>query len=140
MNKIKLKKKKLARPVTVDQWIEVTHENGVTTSTYYPPNDELEKYRLDMDPAPSLVYRRINFINGIPHEYDWTQPDEDVRLYGGHFLHRVLIEEWPQVMQDEREFGGGHVVPAANPQPRPEALGPCPCRRCTAERESPQAA
>ena len=140
MKRIKLRKKKLERPVTADQWIEVTHENGVTTSTFYPPNDEFEKYRLELDPPPSLIYRRINFVNGIPKEYDWTDPDEDVRLYGGHFLHRMLVEDWPEVMEQERRYGTGHVIPSENPQPRPEAWGPCPCRRCTAERESSKAA
>jgi hypothetical protein len=131
-------KRKIEKPVTHQQWIEVIRVNGQTVSKFYPSNAEFEKERLDMDPPPSLIYRRLNFVNGVPNEYMWTDPTPTVRIRGGHFLHRVLAEDWPYVMEQERLHGNIHVRPSPRPQPRPEAFGPCPCEACTREREQPE--
>jgi hypothetical protein len=131
------KKKKMERPIVHDQWIEVTVVDGKTVSTFYPPNKEFEKERLDLDIQPTLIYRRLNFVHGVPREYAWTNPTPSVTRLGGLFLHRVKIEDWPAILELERVHGNGHVMPSPNPQPRPEAYGPCPCPECVAERETP---
>lgn len=128
-------KKKVLKPVTLEQWIEVRRKNGEYISMFFPPNRELEKIRQDMDPQPSLVYRRINFVHGVPEDYNWTEPDAMLRQRGGFFLHRFKIEEWPVIMQLEARFGNHHALPANDPQERPEAFGPCPCERCKAKRD-----
>jgi hypothetical protein len=133
--KIKLRKKK-EKPVTHQQWIEVRRVNGVTVSTFFPANEEFEKERLEMDPEPTLIYRRLNFVHGVPREYLWTNPTPQIKMRGGHFLHRMSVEDWPAVMEDERKMNPRHAVPAARPLPRHEAFGPCPCEHCTQEREN----
>jgi hypothetical protein len=135
MTRIKNKNKK--RIIRHDQWIEIKRKNGQTIVEYYPPNLEFERLRLEMDPPPHLIYRRMNFVNGVPNEYLWTKPDENIRLYGGLFLQRILPEDWPAIMAAELTLGNTHIVPATNAQPRPPELGPCPCPACTAEREDP---
>jgi len=120
-----------------EQWIEIEREDGRTVTTCYPPNEEFEQLRLKMDPPPDMIYRRLNFIHGVPPEYLWIEPTPEFQMYGGLFLQRVTVEEWPEIMEREQTAGDGHVVSARFPQPRPEVLGPCPCARCTAERADP---
>ena len=43
-------KKKIEKPVVLDQWIEITRQDGKTVTTPYPPNKELERLRQEMDP------------------------------------------------------------------------------------------
>jgi hypothetical protein len=124
------------RPIAHEQWIEVTRENGITVTTFYPPNDEFEKLMDDMDPKPDLIYRRVNFIHGVPPEYSWLDFGPEFARYGGLVLQRVLPSEWPSIKLAESLAPGHHVVSAENPQPRPAGWGPCPCPRCTEERET----
>jgi hypothetical protein len=131
----KSRPKKKDRPLTHDQWIEVQVVNGVTVTTFYPPNREFEKERLEMDPAPSLIYRRINFVNGVPAEYRWTRPTPSVEKYGGLFLHRMTVDGWLIVMGQERQAPHQHVIASQTPQPRPEEFGPCPCPDCSRKRD-----
>ena len=130
----RIKKKKI-RPVTHDQWIEIARKDGKTVCTFYPPNAEFERLRHELDPPPVLIYRRLNFINGVPREYEWTNPTVSVRQFGGHYLHRLTIDEWLSALEQERHEGNVRVV-FRRGQPRPPEFGPCPCDRCTAEREA----
>jgi hypothetical protein len=132
----KIKKRLKKKLVIHEQWIEVLKQGEEQTSTFYPPNDEFTRMLEDMDPQPDLIYRRMNFICGVPKQYMWTEPSKNARLNGGHALHRMKAEEWPHVMEEERLNGNKFVVPAPEQQPRPEQFGPCPCARCTEEREA----
>jgi hypothetical protein len=84
-------KKKKDRPVTHDQWVEITRKDGKTITTFYPPNAEFERRRLEMDPPPSLIYRRLNFVHGVPKEYNWTNPTPSIQIWGGCLLHRMKV-------------------------------------------------
>lgn len=130
------RKRKNGRPITHDQWIEITVEDGITVSTFYPPNAEFEKLMCEMEPRPDLLYRRLNFIHGVPREYNWVAPTPEFRLYGGLFLQRILPSDWPYISFMENLKPGHHAISAPNPQPRPAAWGPCPCPQCTEERET----
>lgn len=128
-------KKKKERPVTHDQWIEITRKNGEIITKCYPPNAEFERLRQEMDPPPSLIYRRLNFVHGVPEEYSWCYPPIHMKQFGGHYLLRLTTEDWLDVMQRERRDGNQRVLPSKS-QRRPAEFGPCPCDRCTAEREA----
>ncbi len=129
--------KKAKRFIRHEQWIEIEQREGKTVTIYYPPNQEFEELRLKMDPPPDMIYRRLNFIHGVPLQYSWIDPSPDFQKYGGLFLQRVTVEEWPSILALEQRPGNQHVISARFPQPRPEVLGPCPCARCTAERADP---
>ena len=129
------KKLKSQRPIQLEQWIEISVENGVTVSRFYPPNHELSDILAMMDPKPDLIYRRLNFVDGVPLDYYWVKPTPTFRKYGGMYVQRVLPEEWPHLLLAEGKVGV-HVTPARYPQPRPESWGPCPCPACTKERET----
>jgi hypothetical protein len=88
-----------------------------------------------MDPAPTLIYRRLNFVNGVPSEYSWTRPDIRTKTIGGLFLHRMNVEDWPEIYRQEKLLGL-HVLPSTHRVDRPAAFGPCPCNECTTAREA----
>jgi hypothetical protein len=133
---MKRTKKKLKKLVIHQQWIDITKKGDGQTSVFYPPNDEFTRMMEDMDPKPDLIYRRLNFINGVPEQYTWTSPDARAEAYGGHALVRMKVEDWPLALKEERLNGNKFAVPPARQQPRPEQFGPCPCPRCTAKREA----
>lgn len=133
-------KRKLPKPITHEQWIEVTRKDGQTITTLYPPNAEFERLRLEMDPPAELIYRRYNFVHGVPAEYLWTNPSLNARMHGGAYLQRMKVEDWTSLLDLELREGNTIARPCNNAQRRPAAYGPCPCRRCTAEREAEYAA
>ncbi len=122
------------RPVQLEQWIEIMIETNRTVSTFYPSNEEIALILRKMNPKPDLIYRRLNFVDGVPVEYDWIKPTPTFKQYGGMWVQRMLPDEWPHLMRRERG-ADGHAVGARYSQPRPEAWGLCPCPTCTRERE-----
>ncbi|MBV9406979.1 MAG: hypothetical protein JO211_16645 [Acidobacteriaceae bacterium] len=120
----------------LDQWVEIRITDGVVTTELFPPNAELRKKGEEMNPPPQLVYRRLNFPDGVPAEYDWTNPSETARRYGGIALQRMALDTWLALIQTELSRGDGHLSPTPGGNlPRPQDRGPCPCPDCTAERE-----
>ena len=134
MKKIKTRRSK-EKPVIHEQWIEVQLLDGESVTTFFPPNEEFETERLEMDPQPTLIYRRFNFVHGVPTEYDWTLPTPAVKKRGGLFLQRMSLADWINVLAAERLNNHTQVVSAEHPLARPEAFGPCPCPDCRAQRE-----
>jgi hypothetical protein len=56
----------------LEQWVEVRVTDGVTTTEYVPTNAELRKMGAESEAVPQMVYRRMNFPDGVPVEYAWT--------------------------------------------------------------------
>jgi hypothetical protein len=52
-----------------------------------------------MDPPPELVYRRLNFVHGVPPAYDWTGADPEVRVRGGCGIQRMDVNTWLNVIE-----------------------------------------
>lgn len=128
-------RKSKRKTILHEQWIEVRRVDGKTVTTFYPPNHELEESRLKMNPKPSLIYRRVNFVHGVPPEYHWTDPSPEVEKLGGLFLQRATPGDWLKVMEAERKLQNKIMVPTYKFVPRPEEFGPCPCDRCSTLRE-----
>ena len=123
--------KRMRKIPILDQWIEVYRENGVTQTELFPSNQVLIEEGKRMDPPPELVYRRINFPAGVPVEYDWTQPDEQTRKYGG-CVQRMTVDTWLQTIAREATQAGGHLGHTGQPNvPRPKERGGCDCKACT---------
>jgi hypothetical protein len=115
-----------------EQWIEIEWIDGKSVTTFYPPNEEFERLRLAKEPQPTLIYRRLNFVGGVPGEYSWTAPPTpESATYGGHCLIRLTVNDWIDVMETERLRGCDRVLQPRAMQPRPEEYGPCPCPRCS---------
>ncbi len=87
-----------------------------------------------MWPAPELVYRRFNFVNGIPEEYYWTADDPQKRQYGGAGIQRMTVDKWLETIELEKNRADGHLGPTAGGVgnlPRPKERGGCDCEVCT---------
>jgi hypothetical protein len=127
-NPKKQKHKKLPR---MEQWIEVRiEEDGTVKTTLYPSNEQLIEDGQEMWPAPELVYRRINFPDGVPPEYYWATSDEQVRKFGCCGIQRMTIDIWLETIDREKLRTDGHVGPTDVPNlPRPD--GTCTCPVCS---------
>lgn len=124
--------KKREKISVLDQWIEVRIEDGKTITEFYPSNEKLIEEGQAMDPLPDLVYRRLNFLDGIPPEYAWTSNDPDQRAQGGCGIQRMTIDAWLQVIENEKLSGTGHIGPTGvGNLPRPKERGGCECPLCT---------
>jgi hypothetical protein len=128
--RIKLKKKK-DRTLVVGQWFEIEVVAGVTRTTAYPSNEEVEKLIAEKEEATGrpveLVYRRLNIINGIPDEYKWTTDDPLKHKFGGLSVQRLRVADWRKHIIEE---AGGHLMPSHFHMPRPEDRGGCDCQAC----------
>jgi len=98
-----------------------------------PGNAEIAERASKMEPPPELVYRRLNFPERVPPEYDWTDPDENMRRYGGGGVQRMTYDRWVAVKEREEARGNGHVGPTGGGNlPRPKEHGGCECAVCQA--------
>ncbi len=123
--------KKRKKIVRMEQWIEVRIRDGQAVSKLYPPNDTLIKEGQKMLPPPEFVYRRINFPDGVPHEYDWTGISEAQRKLGGCGIQRMTVDTWLEVIDREKLREDGHVGPTGvGNLPRPREHGECGCKTC----------
>lgn len=119
------KKKKMER---LEQWIEVRIVNGLAVTRLYPSNENLLAYAKALDPFPQYMYRRINFPDGIPSEYNWVGVEnEEHRQRGGCGLQRMTVKSWQRAIQEEARYGDGHIGPVFN---LPHANGECDCQVC----------
>jgi hypothetical protein len=132
--------KKLRNIQTLEQWVEVTVENGVTRTTLTPSNQKLIEKGQTMDPPPELVYRRLHFPNGVPDEYSWATDDPLLKRYGGLGIQRMSIDTWLDVLDEEKLRTDGHIGPSGAPVPRPKERGHCDCPTCTRFRNLAEAA
>src|SRR2546421_317991 len=105
----KMAKKKTDRKMeTLEQWVQVTIEDGKTVTKLYPSNEEMLKRLNAMDTPPDMVYRRLNFVHGVPVEYFWATPDPVRRKNGGHGIQRMAVHTWLKAIEDEK--AEGHVA------------------------------
>jgi hypothetical protein len=134
MSALRIKKRtKPVKPLIVDQWVEVEVKDGVTTTTRYPGDEEVltciaEKTK-QTGREVDMVYRRLNFVHGVPPEYGWTTKDPMKIKYGGHSIQRLRVEDWKDLLPLE---AGGHMMGCRYYMPRPEASGGCECSSCRA--------
>ena len=126
------KQKKIAR---LEQWIEVRIVDGKTVTALYPSNEKLIERGQRMWPAPELVYRRINFPDGVPVEYHWSLPPdhtEQQKQLGGCGIQRMTVDTWLEVIEREKLREHGHIGPTGvGNLPRPKETGGCNCPVCT---------
>ena len=116
----------------LEQWVEIWAEDAVTRTVLYPGNEELCKQAEKMESFPELVYRRLNFRNGVPAEYLWTLPNKQALLYGGGGIQRMTFAQWLHVIALEKESGTEHIGPTGSGNlPRPNERGGCECPVCT---------
>ena len=122
-----------SRTVTLlEQWVEIWAEDGKTRTVLHPANEELVKQVDKLESPPDLVYRRLNFRNGVPPEYLWTMPNKQTLRQGGGGIQRMIFAHWLQVIALESAAGSEHIGPTGvGNLPRPNERGGCECPVCT---------
>ena len=126
--------KKRKKITILDQWVEIeVSPSGKTVTTLYPSNEILIADGQKKWPPPEMVYRRLNFVDGVPHEYHWTTSDETLRERGGCGIQRMTVDTWLELIEKEKALGTGHILPTGN-LPRPEERGGCDCKVCSHNR------
>jgi hypothetical protein len=124
--------KKQRKLVILNQWFEIEVENGRTVTKAYPSNEKLIEEGKAMFPPPDLVYRRLNFPDGVPPEYYWATQNPEARELGGTGIQRMTVDTWLEVIERETARGTGHVGPTGvGTLPRPAEHGICECPVCT---------
>jgi len=120
-----------------EQWVEVTITDGVTKTAYVPTNEELLEDLEKQQIEPKMVYRRLNFPDGLPPEYAWTNlhdpktcetaknghwcPLCSVHERGGAGIQRMTFDTWLQIIEQESQTPGQHAGPTGTgnlPQPK----------------------
>ena len=128
-------KKKRKKIVYLDQWVEVeVSPAGKTITTAYPSNEILIAGGQKLWPPPEFVYRRFNFVDGVPEEYAWATDDETTRQLGGMGIQRMTVDTWLDLIDEEKELGTGHML-STGTLPRPEEHGGCDCNVCSHNRK-----
>ena len=116
----------------LEQWVEIeVSPAGKTVTTQYPSNEILIQDGQKKWPAPEMVYRRMHFVHGVPHEYAWATSDERIRKSGGMGIQRMTVETWLELIEKEKALGTGHLLPCGGNLPRPEERGGCDCPTCS---------
>ena len=127
--------KKRKKIQTLEQWVEIeVSPTGRTVTTQHPSNEILIQDGQKKWPAPEMVYRRMHFVHGVPHEYAWATSDERIRKSGGMGIQRMTVDTWLELIEKEKALGTGHLLPCGGNLPRPEERGGCDCAVCSKNR------
>ena len=120
--------------------MEIRVTDGVTSTEYVPTNAELRKMGEESEAVPQMVYRRMNFPDGVPVEYKWTNSHEVEScektlkgewceqcapfLHGGAGIQRMTYETWLEISEKEELREGGHAgITGVGNLPRPKERG-----------------
>ncbi len=112
---------------TAEQWVEVRIVDGVTVTYYIPSNEALIEELAKKELKPKTVDRRLNFPDGLPPEYAWTNlhhpdtcelgqagrwcPKCVAKARGGQGVQRMTYDTWLQVIEREKQTPGQHAGP-----------------------------
>jgi hypothetical protein len=106
-------------------------KSAVTITTRHPSDEFMHEFialRTEQTGrAVDLVYRRFNFVHGVPAEYRWATDDPRQIRYGGHAIQRLRLQDWKNLIALE---AGGHMQKCDTYMPRPEYAGGCECDAC----------
>jgi hypothetical protein len=93
------------KPAFIEQWVEIRNVKNQVVAEFTPTNDELAIEIEQKKVRPTLLYRRLNFPDGVPSKYQWTRPRTGRATLGGMAAQRMTIETWEKLRETERESG-----------------------------------
>lgn len=103
------KQEKTFEELKVEQVAEVQLVQGECRTTYYPTNEQIVEAVAKQPRAPLYIRRWINFPNGVPAEYAWSNPNIMQREVEARGSQTMLYPMWLQVI--EKEKATGHIGP-----------------------------
>ena len=121
----------------LDQWVDVTIEEGRAVTRLEPSNEQLFEDRETMKPPPEQVRRRFVFHDGVPEEYGWCAGlYEQVKGRMKYGVQQMTIKTWLQAVEREKAAGTGHLGDAGEDLPDPKRRGWCWCTVCARTTET----
>lgn len=114
----------------LDQWVDVTVEDGRTVTKLEPSNEQLFEDRGTMKPPPEEVRRRFTFHDGLPEEYGWAFRGDELRATRKWGVQQMRIETWLAAVEREKAAGTGHLSDTGEDLPDPKRRTWCWCTVC----------
>ncbi len=103
------KEEKLLADSKVVQYVEVKLTAAGCQTSYYPTNEQLVQAVAQREERPLFLKRWIHFPDGIPAEYDWTNPNELQQTIDITGTQTMTYARWLQAIEEEKATG--HVGP-----------------------------
>ena len=120
----------------LDQWVDVTIENGRAVTRLEPSNEQLFEDRETMEPPPEEVRRRFTFHDGVPEEYGWCGGlYEHVKGSTKYGVQQMTIRTWLAAIEREKATGTGHLSDTGEDLPDPKRRTWCWCTVCARTKE-----
>jgi hypothetical protein len=93
----------------VEQVVQVEIHDGKCKTTFYPTNEQLIG-EVAARPKPVLFFTRwIQFADGVPPEYDWSNPDEMQQITETTGVQKMTYKRWLKLIEEEKI--NGHIGP-----------------------------
>ncbi len=108
---LKKKQEHAAREMLAMQYVDVMGNDCDTTTTWLPTNETILKMVENTGKTPAFVNRYLFFLNGVPPEYEWTNPNHIQRTEPAIGLQRMLYSDWLALVDQEK--AGHHIQPRA---------------------------
>ncbi len=91
------------------QYVDVMGNDCDTTTTWLPTNETILKMVENTGKTPEFVNRYLFFWNGVPPEYEWTNPTHIQREHSSIGIQRMFYSDWLKLIEDEKSTG--HIQP-----------------------------
>jgi hypothetical protein len=117
---------------SLTQWVNISIEQGVTTTHLHPSNQTLLEQSKTKEPAPELVYRNLHFHGPIPPEYRWVH--KEIPGISTAREQILTFDEWLDATAREKLAETGHIGPKS-PDDMPR--GDAPARNISDKHNDP---
>ena len=106
---LKRKEKSAPEALKVRQLVQIEQQGERCLTSYYPSNEHILAAVRARPIQPLLFERTLEFLTGVPPEYDWTHPNLAQRSASCSAIQRFFYENWLEAA--EREKTTGHAGP-----------------------------
>jgi hypothetical protein len=96
------------KDISLEQRVVVEIVEGKTATWAYPTTEMLLRQTGNADES-TLVYRVIEFPQGVPAEYGWAKRSEDQGQPGWRFGQKMRLAVWLKVVAREKASGSEHL-------------------------------
>jgi hypothetical protein len=121
----------------LDQWADVTIENGRAVTRLEPSTEQLLEDVGTMKPPPEQVRRFFTFYDGIPEEYGWCAGVyEQIPGKAKYGEQQITVETWLEAVEREKAAGTGHLSDTGEDLPEPKRRTWCWCKVCARRQET----
>jgi len=111
----------LTEDFKINQLVQVEKKNGRCVTSYYPSNQKILDDIATRSHQPLLLKRSIEFLQGVPPEYSWAQPDIMQRTASCSAVQRFFYKDWLAAIKREESTGHAGPIGILTPDPLPSS-------------------